>query len=294
MSTEKKRNVSIHPSFFSLLPFYFSMETITKPLISFNQLFVKNQYATISNEQPNHSSFDQLPNEIIIHILSQPVIDLPTLGNILELSPRMKNLALHVLNQYRLPSLQIALQIDQEGKNRVTSRFQLDRFDSETLNVSMSCTNKRSRRYYSNRASPLIRTISIKDTYCLQQSSDTAAIVDDDCASFKSKEDIAASAVVATQMTKKPVGGDTTHGGKVNRKISTKKEGLHILHVIHNASKTKSSAFWRFAYQITQKQGDEYHLSPTHLIIPLNQLILLNKKHDKKRNKVVDWVRNCL
>ncbi|KAI9349345.1 hypothetical protein BD770DRAFT_394895 [Pilaira anomala] len=291
MGTEKKLNVSIHPSFFSLLPFYFSMETMTKPLISFNHLFVKNQYAIISNEQPNHSSFDQLPNEIIIHILSQPVIDLSTLGNILELSPRMKHLALHVLNQYRLPSLQVSLQIDQEGKNRVTSRFQLDRFDSATLNVSMSCTNKRSRRYYNSRASPLIRTITIKDTYCLQQLSDPTAIVDDDCASFNSKED---AAVVATQMTKEPVEGDTTNGGKVNRKISTKKEGLHILHVIHNASKSKTSAFWRFAYQITQKQGDEYHLSPTHLIIPLNQLILLNKKHDKKRNTVVDWVRNCL
>ncbi|GAA5815599.1 hypothetical protein MFLAVUS_009111 [Mucor flavus] len=240
-------------------------------------LFTKNQYKSVSTHESKGSYLEKLPDEILIHIFSQSALDFDTLGSVMELSPRMKYLGIHVLRHYRLGCLQMSLQIDQEGKNRISSKFQVERFDPATFSVSMTCINKTPRRYYSNRASPLIRSMNIADSYnsLLLLPDSNTIITDDDYSSFKSKES-------ATQITKTE--GDTSNGGKVNRKIETKKEGLHILQVIHNTSQGNKSVKWKFVYQISEKQGKEYRFLPVSIIIELDQLLLLLNKKQKTMN----------
>ncbi|KAI7893558.1 uncharacterized protein EV154DRAFT_393748, partial [Mucor mucedo] len=109
--------------------------------------------------------FERLPDEIVIQILSQSIIDLETLGRVVGVSSRMYQLGVHVLNHYRLPSIQISLMIDQEGRNKMVSQFEVTRLDPINLSVYLTCTDKRPRRYYASKASPVIRTLSMTDHY---------------------------------------------------------------------------------------------------------------------------------
>lgn len=229
-----------------------------------NDFFLKNQQYN-SYQLNTCSQFDRLPDEMIIQILLQPILDLETLGKVIGVSSRMYHLGVHVLNQYRLPSIQLSLMIDQEGRNKMTSQFRVERLDPVRLSVYFTCINKKSRRYYSSKASPFIRTMAITDHY------NASSLIDDlftDDASVKSK-DIS-------------IVGDTNK--IINRKIQIKQEGLHIL---------EPKRRWKYSYQISQKNHYEYHLLPIGLVIPLYQLISLDKKQERKWSmKMMDWVMN--
>ncbi len=139
-----------------------------------------------------------LPDEIIICILSQSIIDLNTLGQLVNVSRRVRHLALHIFNQYRLPYLQLSITIDQEGKNRIISKFQIDNIDPTNLSITFNNTTDRPRRYYSNRALPMIRSILMTDKYDLTDNNNSIASSDtysslhdasDDSSSFSSSKE---------------------------------------------------------------------------------------------------------
>lgn len=230
---------------------------------SWNDLFLKSPYD--SCQLNNCSQFDRLPDEMIIQILVQPILDLDTIGQVIGVSSRMYQLGVYVLNQYRLPSIQLSLMIDQEGKNKMTSQFKVEHLDPIHLSVYFTCTDKRPRRYYSSKASPFIRTMSIIDHY---NASTIDSFLDD--VSIKSKD-------FSVRDTNKII----------NRKIQIKQEGLHIL---------QPKRRWKYSYEISQKTHYEYHLLPIGLAIPLYQFISLDKKQEKKWSmKMMDWIMNkCL
>lgn len=214
------------------------------------------------------SPFDRLPDEMLIQILVQPILDLETIGQVIGVSLRMYQLGVYVLNQYRLPSLQLSLMIDQEGRNKMTSQFKVARLDPNSLSVYFACLDTKPRRYYTSKASPFIRTMSITDHY-----NASSCLHFMDTVSIKSKEDF-------------PV-GDTNK--IINRKIQQiKQEGLHIF---------EPKRRWKYSYQISQKTLHEYHLLQVGLTIPLYRLISLDRNQQTKKwsMKMMDWVMNkCL
>lgn len=234
-----------------------------------------------------------LPDEIIIHIISQPVLELNTLGRLVHVSKRIRHLALHVFSQYRLPSLQISLTIDQEGKNRIVSTFQVDNVDPTNLSVTFNNTGKRPRRYYSNRALPIIRNMIMTDNYSSNKISDAmndSSLYDfssDDSSSYNSKEYAVQKESLLPRSTTNDIGDTRNNGGHIiNRKIQKKKEGLHILHVSRNP------ASWKLCYEITQRQGHEYYVLPSAIKIQLGQLLLLEEVEKQKSKKL--WPLNIM
>jgi hypothetical protein len=296
------------------------MVAATDKITLWNDFLLKSRFSALSSsftmkqqqkqeeQQMDPSALDILPDEILIHIISQSLLDLNDLGHVLEVSQRMCQLGLHVFIQYRLPSLKFAVSIDQEGRNRITSKFQFNQLDEVSLSISLICLGKTPRRYYSNKASPIIRSILITDTYHQQRqhkessyngsvpNSDTyisiqglASTTDDtDNFSFKSKEcditpaeqlmkDYLLSIPTITSTTTKE---NSRHHKKlniINCKIQTRKEGLNSLQVprhpliLHNNSQVS----WKFEYKISKQQRHEYHLLPSNITIQLNQLLLL-------------------
>lgn len=213
-----------------------------------------------------NSQFDRLPDEMIIQILSQAILDLETLGRVIEVSSRMYQLGVHVLNHYRLPSIQISLMIDQEGRNKMTSQFKATRLDPN-LSVFFSCLEKRPRRYYASKASPVIRTLSMMDHYTNHHASIYSCL---DAESIQSKDNIV---------------GDTSK--IMNRKLQIKQEGVYWF---------EPKKQWFYSYEISQKSSHDYHLLQLSLSIPLYRLITLENKQEKKWSmKFLNWVMNkCL
>lgn len=242
-----------------------------------------------------------LPDEIIIRIISQPVLELNTLGKLMHVSRRIRLLALYVFGQYRLPSVQISLTIDQEGKNRIVSTFGVDNIDPTNLSITFNNTGKRPRRYYSNRASPIIRNMIMTDNYSSNKNSSnvkSSSLYDfssDDSSSYNSNEKEYAA---QKESLLTPPCSDTTHdmgntrssgGHIVNQKIQKKKEGLYILNVSQNP------ASWKLCYEITQRQGHEYYVLPSTIKIQLGQLLLLEDTERQKSRKlwplsIMKWV----
>ncbi|KAL9556794.1 hypothetical protein MBANPS3_001692 [Mucor bainieri] len=108
-------------------------------------------------------TIDTFPDEIIIQILSQPALDLRTLGTLMTVSDKLHRLVIHVLAVYRLPGLQLALTVEQEGKSRITTNYTLARFDSTSLTICMVAHDPKPRRYYTSKACPVVRSMALLD-----------------------------------------------------------------------------------------------------------------------------------
>ncbi|GAN10362.1 hypothetical protein MAM1_0346d09901 [Mucor ambiguus] len=104
---------------------------------------------------------DALPDEIITQILSQPTMDLRTLETLMAVSAKLHRLVIHVLGMYRLPSLQLALTVEQEGKSRITASYKFSYFDSASLTVFMTADDPKARRYYRSKACPVVRSMAL-------------------------------------------------------------------------------------------------------------------------------------
>lgn len=242
----------------------------------------------------------RLPDEIIIRIISQPVLELSTLGKLMHVSKRIRLLALYVLKQYRLPLLQISLTIDQEGKNRIIGTFGVDNIDPTNLSVTFNNTGKRPRRYYSNRASPIVRNMIMTDNYASNENSDSvkdSSLYDfsfDDSSSYSSSSGKEYTAQKESLLPPPPCSstthdmGNTRSSGRhtINHKIQKKKEGLYILNVSRNP------ASWKLCYEITQRQGHEYYVLPSTIKIQLGQLLLLEDIERQKTRKL--WPLNIM
>ncbi|KAF1802108.1 hypothetical protein FB192DRAFT_1248067, partial [Mucor lusitanicus] len=101
------------------------------------------------------------PDEIIIQVLSQRTMDLRTLATVMAVSARLRRLVIHVLAMYRLPDLQLALTVEQEGKSRITTSYEFGRFNSTSLTVVMVAHQPKARRYYTSKASPVVRSMAL-------------------------------------------------------------------------------------------------------------------------------------
>lgn len=278
----------------------------------------------LEGQQEERSAFDRLPDEILIHILSQSIIDLYTLTQVLDVSQRMCQLSLFVLTQYRLPALKMAISLDQEGRNRITSKFCFDQLDCANLSIAMKCIAKTPRRYYSNKASPIIRSITAKDNYlqgspshnhgslsstttCISLQDQFSAGDDTDNVSFNSKEgSITASSSATTTAEQQhqikeevmlvlpshsitAIAEENSNKRLINRKIHTKKEGLHALQIPHSPlslRNKRSQVSWKFEYEVSkQQERHEYHLLPLKITIELDQLLLLVEGREERKDQ---------
>ncbi|KAL7309766.1 hypothetical protein PS15m_010609 [Mucor circinelloides] len=108
-------------------------------------------------------AINTFPDEIIIQILAQPAIDLRTLGAIMTVSSKLRRLVLHVLMVYRLPTLLLALTVEQEGKSRITTNYRFSYFCPTSLTILLTADKPKTRRYYTSKACPVVRSMAIKD-----------------------------------------------------------------------------------------------------------------------------------
>ncbi|KAI8979354.1 hypothetical protein BDF20DRAFT_869095 [Mycotypha africana] len=114
--------------------------------------------------------FDRLPDELIIQILCQPVIDFPTLRRMRCLSERMYRLCDHALQHALLPSTVLSVTIEQEGKSRISPLFNFMQFCQVTGHALFMSCQTLPRRYYADRANPVVRSLTIHNNYRHQHS----------------------------------------------------------------------------------------------------------------------------
>lgn len=255
--------------------------------------------------------FNSIPDEILVHILAQPMIDLLTLGSVMNISERFFQLAMRVLSHYRLPAIEMALSIDQEGKSRVTNRFEYSHFCNMTLNAVFVNPQPTPKRYYTNKAYPSVRLISMEDYYTCQEddpvqlpspssSSFIPVLTDDDGnkkVSLPKKRSHSADSISGIPQHVNMTSRSNTK--TQNHKLQAQKEGLHILQVIPLQKRLfplpnmGSSASWKMAYQISNKENRAYFLTPINFCIPLEQLIRFEQRENNKtslgKNTMINW-----
>ena len=236
-------------------------------------------------------TLDKIPDEIIIAILSQSILNLNAFGQLIRVSKRIQNLALYVLQQYRLPAIRIKLSIDQEGKNRIISQFHIGKINESNLCITFGSKGKRPRRYYSNRALPMIRSISMTDMY--QQGNHVTMATADTFSSFQDFSDDNSSCFSGGKedTAQRSFESSTGTENMINQKISKKKKGQHMLPV------SRKSGCWKFCYDITEKEGHAYHLLPSTVCIQLNQLLVLENVTKSPTKKawglnIMKWITN--
>lgn len=241
------------------------------------------------------TTLDIFPDEIIILILTQHVIDLRSLKVLMSVSSRMRRLCIHVLKCNRLPAMQISLTVDQEGKSKVTSRFEFSHFCPLSLNTLFTSNKPTARRYYTDKAYPVIRSMAIEDACHIRPSSES--IVSSSVTLVGSD-----SSSVAKQpsYTTEPFGSIPVYHLGNAKKLSAQKEGFHILQVSPRSTNHESS--WKLAYRITDKQKPEYSLTPINITIGFEHLLKLDAlnadtsnniekiHYTKTINKIKNWV----
>ncbi|KAI9031711.1 hypothetical protein CLU79DRAFT_729735 [Phycomyces nitens] len=111
-------------------------------------------------------TLDQLPDELIIHVLLQPSIDLETLYSVARVSQRLYMLAMCVLRLYKLPHVQLQSVVDQEGHGKSTTFFEFKSLDHDTLMATFVVQKVAPKRYYrdKSREPPVLRHISMTDS----------------------------------------------------------------------------------------------------------------------------------
>lgn len=220
------------------------------------------------------ATLDAFPDEIIIQILSQSKIDLKTLGILMFVSTKIRRLSIHVLMLYRLPAVKLALTIEQEGKSRMTTRFEFCHFCPRSLNTLFTADLSNARRYYTNKACPVVRSMSIEDDF---QSEFLTLVGNND--TTKTHPCYATSPDDSYPHMYYPNSA---------KKLSAQKGGFYILQLLP----------WKLAYRITNVQKPEYYLKPINITVGFQHLIrleYLNNHTDQhmykifKMNRIKKW-----
>lgn len=243
------------------------------------------------------TTLDTFPNEIIILILTKcAIIDLKTLKILMSVSSRMRRISIHVLTCIRLPAIQLSLVIDQEGKSRATSKFEFTHFCPLFQNVLFTSQQPITRRYYTHKAYPVVRSMAIGDNrpdikFSSISSSLSSSVT---LASSHSSSTIDRQSTNTATSTASYNSTDVYYLGSP-KKLSAQKEGFHILQVPSCSSNRGPS--WKLAYRITDKYRSEYLLTPITITIGYKYLLkldALNSSNCKKMSgaKTVNRMKN--
>lgn len=246
------------------------------------------------------SPLNTFPDEIIALILSQSSMDIKSLRTCLSVSSKLRRISLYILEYHRLPATQLFLTIDQEGKSKMTTRFEFSHFCPVSLNTLYTSNQPIARRYYTDKAYPVVRSMAIEDaSFDIQSSSasiasSTSGTLVGSCSS--------SSLSVAKQpgytSTPSDLASVYYHGNA--KKLSAQKEGFHILQVSPHL--TNHGPSWKLAYRITDKRKPEYYMTPINISIGFKHLVKLDAlNHNanvivtsepplKSMNKVKHWV----
>jgi hypothetical protein len=289
-------------SFLSFLSILFPKEH-KKPTFYYFIFFLVNFAFIILMKQTRYKpipcmqlAFDRIPDEILVHILAQPILNLSTLSAVMHVSQRLYQLVMRVLVHYRLPAIEMALSIDQEGKSKVTNRFEFSHFCNMTLHAVFVNVQPIPKRYYTNKAYPVVRLMSMEDYY-MHPVSQLHSEIKSSSSSFTivqpvDEKTLGIKRTWSSDSIQQPVAMATDSNTKVqNYKLQAQKEGLHILQVTPLLFQPNMSS-WKMTYQISNKEKHEYYLTPINICIKLEELIRFEHKVIKKApmNKMINWL----
>ncbi|KAI8878535.1 hypothetical protein K501DRAFT_195622 [Backusella circina FSU 941] len=209
------------------------------------------------------AQFDLLPDEILLNILLQPVLDLKSLATITAVSKRFYHLGLHVIICNYLKTIQLSTLIDQEGHGQFTTSYTFDAFDEKMMSATFKSIYPKSKRYYSSKESPTLRYASID----YQLDSDT-----------------------------KLTGLETLKYNNITRIFPFSNHPIH-----KNMSVAERRFSWEFSYQITKLKNNngsdtknEYYLTPLQLTLHINHLIKLESNNEKFNKKIKKWMNSFI
>ncbi|CAO3668624.1 unnamed protein product [Rhizopus stolonifer] len=244
------------------------------------------------------ASINNLPDEVIILILSELTSDLDTIQNVMTISKRMADLSLHVLANCMLPIYSIEVIIDQEGINRTFTQFKFGGVDTETHSVCFVARLPSIKRYTTNKEAPTIRQAM------LEYHSSALPLNGDHKKNVTGEQGEALSDKMnekeSTQLDriKNFHPAMCTTVSKVlletrNQKIhKVKQEGIYSLQSSRlfssplynkNYTNTQNRSMWKLGYQIDHKTKKEYDLTPLYLNIHASYFIeLIQCKKNKK------------
>lgn len=238
----------------------------------------QSRYQTMIDNRQLKGAFNNLPNEVIILILSQPILSIRTLYDMMKISKRIFDLCLHVLVHYRFPLYIIEASIDQEGHNRSVTSFSFLGVEAETMCIQFETKYPYPRRYYTNKEVPMIRRMMIRD---LRHSRDA------ELSNLKLLEK-------EEGRTRIPLPSTIIANSKImietkNRRIhKVQKEGVHNVQVFRlfpSPLLPVNRLAWKLEYHIEREAKKEYNLTPLYLDIQFNYFIQLIQ--DKKEKKYI-------
>ncbi|KAL0136082.1 hypothetical protein V8B55DRAFT_1568459 [Mucor lusitanicus] len=235
------------------------------------------EYQAVPNKA---SSLEAVPDEIVTLILSQPSIGIKALRTCMSVSSKLRRISLYILEYHRLPATQLSLTIDQEGKSKMTTRFEFSHFCPVSLTTLYTSYQPMARRYYTDKAYPVVRSMSIEDTSCDVQSS---------------------SASIASSTSGTLVGScSSSSSTSVAKQPSYTNTPSDLASVYYHANQGSS---WKLAYRITDKRKPEYYMTPINISIGFKHLMKLDALNQgvdanvatrklplKSMNKMKHWV----
>ncbi|KAL9552686.1 hypothetical protein MBANPS3_003644 [Mucor bainieri] len=229
----------------------------------------------------NSSPLEAVPDEIIALILLQPSIDIRSIRTCMAVSSKLRQISLYILEYHRLPATQLSLTIDQEGKSKMTTRFEFSHFCPMSLATLYTSYQPLARRYYTDKAYPVVRSMAIEDTSYETQSS-------------------SASIASSTSGTLVGSSSSSSSASSVAKQPSYTNTPSDSASVYYHANQGSS---WKLAYRITDKRKPEYYLTPISISVgfkhlmkldALNQGIDVNETTEKSSlksiNKMKQWV----
>ncbi|CAO3630744.1 unnamed protein product [Mucor fragilis] len=260
--------------------------------------------ATEYQAVPNRASpLEGVPDEIITLILSQSSIGINSLRTCMLVSSKLRRISLYILEYHRLPATQLFLTIDQEGKSKITTRFEFSHFCPVSLTTLYTSYQPIARRYYTDKAYPVVRSMAIGDVNCDIQSSSAsiASSTSDTLVGSCSSSSSSLSVAKQPSYTSTPTDLASVYYHGNAKKLSAQKEGFHILQVSPHLANQGSS--WKLAYRITDKRKPEYYLTPINISVGFKHLMKLDSLNQdmdvnmarrklplKNINKVKHWV----
>jgi hypothetical protein len=261
----------------------------------------------------NH--FNTIPDEILLNILSQPVLDLKSLASITAVSKRFHSLGLHVIIFNYLRTMQLSTLIDQEGHGQFTTTYDYDAFDEKMMGVTFKSILPISKRYYSSNEAPTLRCASIvyQSNHDMNPARFEAFEPNTNTNSSKKSEKYSngTPSKLVFRSSKPPTSRIPVIHIR-NRKIQGHKQGVHRLLVtrilpfsnypIHmNTSVAERRFSWEFSYRIKKLENtkhsdakNEYYFTPLQLTININHLIALESSNEKLNKKIKRWLNDLL
>ncbi|KAI9260791.1 hypothetical protein BY458DRAFT_516299 [Sporodiniella umbellata] len=246
-------------------------------MLQFLSVFKKSsRYKPLTGDYQLIGPFNNLSNEIIILILSQPVLTVHTLCNVMKISKRMFDLCLQVLVRYKLPLYTIEAYIDQEGHSRSMTDFSFQGIEPETMCILFEAKCPYTRRYYTNKEVPMIRRMMVRDL-CCSQDSERIVLKKREREKGRTRIPLPSRIIVNTKIVIE------TKSRKIHK---VQKEGIHNVQVSRLFSSPLlpiNRLAWKFGYQIDQKTRKEYNLTPLSFDIQFNYFMqLIQNKKGKK------------